>query len=312
VTGQLRRHWRDVDGILLLDKPKGLSSNQALQMVRRIYCARKAGHTGSLDPFATGMLPVCFGQATKVSGQMLDASKTYRVQCRLGTQTSTGDPEGEVIQEADVPQLDHASIARTLRQFTGEIEQVPPMYSALKHQGKRLYKLARQGIEVERKARKVKIFSLSLDSFVSDSLELTVHCSKGTYIRTLVQDLAQAWGTVGYATALRRIEVEPFAASAMVGIEVLEQIRDDALSLQQLLQRPDQALVALPACCLDTQQTKSLRYGQTVALSDAVPGRVRVYGPEDDFVGIGEVDGLGVLHPRRLMSTAGKNLPQGL
>ena len=312
MTGQLRRHWRDVDGILLLDKPKGLSSNQALQVVRRIYCARKAGHTGSLDPFATGMLPVCFGQATKVSVQMLEAAKTYRVQCRLGTQTSTGDPEGEVTDEAQVPQLDRASIVRTLKQFTGEIEQVPPMYSALKHQGKRLYKLARQGIEVERKARKVKIFSLSLDSFVSDSLELTVHCSKGTYIRTLVQDQARAWGTVGHATALRRLAVEPFAASAMVGIEDLEQIRDDASSLQQLLQRPDQALVALPVCCLDSEQTKRLRYGQAVALSDTEPGRVRVYGPQDDFVGIAEVDELGVLRPRRLMSTAGKNLSQGL
>lgn len=301
MSPQFRRQWRDIDGILLLDKPKGMSSNQALQAARRIFNARKAGHTGSLDPFATGMLPLCFGQATKVSGQMLAAAKTYRVQCQLGIQTSTGDPEGEVIQERAVPQLNAASITRTLAEFTGEIEQVPPMYSALKHQGQRLYKLARQGIEVERKPRKIKIFSLSLDSLDSDSMWLTVQCSKGTYIRTLVEDLALAWGTVGYASALRRLSVEPFSESAMVDIEALEQIRDDDLALQQLLLRPDQALLAFAACCLDAQQTERLRYGQTVATTDTEAGRVRVYGPNDEFLGIGELDDAGLLHPRRLM-----------
>ena len=243
MSGQFRRKWRDVDGILLLDKPRGLSSNQALQLARRIYNARKAGHTGSLDPFATGMLPLCFGQATKVSGQMLAASKTYRVQCQLGIQTSTGDPEGEVCLEAEVPQLDETQIARTLATFTGEIEQVPPMYSALKHQGKRLYELARQGIEVERKARKVEIFSLSLDSFATDSLQLTVQCSKGTYIRTLVQDLAQAWGTVGHATALRRLSVQPFAESAMIGIEELEQAQGGSNGPARTVAAPGSGLV---------------------------------------------------------------------
>jgi tRNA pseudouridine55 synthase len=304
MTQQFRRQWRDIDGIVLLDKPEGPSSNQALQAARRIYNARKAGHTGSLDPFATGMLPLCFGQATKVSGQMLNAAKTYRVNCQLGTQTSTGDPEGEVTQVADVPQLDEASIRRTLDEFTGEIEQVPPMYSALKHQGKRLYELARQGIEVERKPRSVRIFSLALDSFAADSLVLTVHCSKGTYIRTLVQDLAQAWGTVGHAIALRRLSVEPFAESAMISMGELERLRDDESGLRQLLLRPDQALLAMPACCLETLQAEQLKFGQKVVTAETQAGRVRVYGPQEDFIGIGEVDAAGILRPVRLMSTA--------
>ena len=304
MSKQFRHQWRDLDGILLLDKPEGLSSNQALQAARRIFNARKAGHTGSLDPFATGMLPLCFGQATKVSGQMLEASKTYRVNCQLGIQTSTGDPEGEITLEADVPQLDESTIVRTLLEFTGEIEQVPPMYSALKHQGKRLYQLARQGIEVERKPRKVEIFSLSLNSFTAESLILTVHCSKGTYIRTLVQDLAQAWGTVGHATGLRRLSVEPFNESAMVDMTQLEQLGEDLPALDELLLSVDQALLHLPACRLDAEQSRQLKFGQRVTTSEPVAGRVRVYGPQDDFIGIGELDDVGVLHPRRLMSTA--------
>ena len=304
MSKQFRHQWRDLDGILLLDKPEGLSSNQALQAARRIFNARKAGHTGSLDPFATGMLPLCFGQATKVSGQMLEASKTYRVNCQLGIQTSTGDPEGEITLEADVPQLDETTIVRTLLEFTGEIEQVPPMYSALKHQGKRLYQLARQGIEVERKPRKVEIFSLSLNSFTAESLILTVHCSKGTYIRTLVQDLAQAWGTVGHATGLRRLSVEPFNESAMVDMTQLEQLGEDLPALDELLLSVDQPLLDLPACRLDAEQSRQLKFGQQVTTSEPVAGRVRVYGPQDDFIGIGELDDVGVLHPRRLMSTA--------
>jgi tRNA pseudouridine55 synthase len=301
VGKQFRHKWRDVDGILLLDKPAGLSSNQALQTVRRIYNARKAGHTGSLDPFATGLLPVCFGQATKISGQMLEAAKTYRVTCQLGVQTGTGDPEGEVIAEAPVPQLQPVDIARTLEKFSGDIEQVPPMYSALKHQGERLYKLARQGIEVKRKPRKVHIFSLELESAEAETMKLKVHCSKGTYIRTLVQDLARDWGTVAHASALRRVAVEPFVDISMTRIDELEALRDEPSALQDLLLTPDRALLSLPACQLEAEASKRLRMGQAVVAPEADKGRVRVYGPDELFLGIGEVDETGTLHPKRLM-----------
>jgi len=214
-----RRTARAVNGILLLDKPAGMTSNQALQAVRRLLGAKKAGHTGSLDPAATGMLPICFGEATKVSSYLLDADKRYRVVARLGEATDTGDADGRVTETAAVPALEAGDWARIFAGFTGRIEQVPPMYSALKHEGRRLYELARRGEVVERKARAVTISALELLEARATRLAFRVACSKGTYVRTLVEDLARAAGTIAHTVSLRRESVAGFAGRAMVTLE---------------------------------------------------------------------------------------------
>ena len=298
MTAKQRIAWRSVDGILLLDKPIGLSSNQALQRARRAYRARKAGHTGSLDPFASGMLPLCFGQATKVSAMLLDSSKRYRVEARLGVRTTTGDPEGEIVERQDVPGLDRAAWEPLLDRFRGDIQQVPPMYSALKHQGRRLYELAREGKEVERPPRDVTIHELTLEALSEDVVELSVHCSKGTYIRSLVEDIAEALGTVAHTTDLRRTAVGPFQDADMVTLEELEA----AESLPPLLP-VDAALMDLPAVDLTEQDASRLINGQVVDVSVSETARVRVYGPERRFLGIGELEPGQGLRPRRLMAT---------
>ena len=218
---QLINNKRDVNGILLLDKPKGLSSNAALQQVKRLYCARKAGHTGSLDPLASGMLPICFGKATKMSQQWLNADKIYHVRAQLGIQTTTGDAEGSIVAEKAVPDLTPKIIEQTLNRFRGEIQQVPPMYSALKHQGQPLYKLARRGITIERLPRAVIIHHLSLLSYENHQLELQVHCSKGTYIRTLIEDIGEALHCGAHVVELRRLSVGNFSAEQMISLEQL-------------------------------------------------------------------------------------------
>jgi tRNA pseudouridine55 synthase len=195
---------RTVNGILLLDKPAGLTSNAALQEVKKLYRARKAGHTGSLDPLATGLLPICFGEATKISGFLLDADKHYRVQCRLGERTNTGDSEGEVLERRPVEAVTEAALREAIEGFLGDIEQIPPMYSALKHKGERLYNLARQGLEVEREPRTVTIYALELLGFTGDHAELMVHCSKGTYVRTLVEDIGEILGCGAHVSAPAR------------------------------------------------------------------------------------------------------------
>lgn len=217
---------RRVDGILLLDKPEGMTSNRALQRVKHLFAARKAGHTGSLDPLATGLLPLCFGEATKVSGFLLEADKRYRVTCRLGITTTTGDREGEPLQRRPVPVLDDAAITAVLQRFIGRIEQVPPMYSALKHKGERLYHLARQGIEVERAPRAVTIHDLVLLARGEEELELEVHCSKGTYVRTLCEDIGEALGCGAHVTALRRTALGPFVDVSMVTLEQVLEVSD--------------------------------------------------------------------------------------
>src|SRR5690606_13644483 len=219
---------RPVDGILLLDKPAGLSSNAALQKVRYLLRAKKGGHTGSLDPLATGMLPICFGEATKVSGFLLDADKHYRVTCRLGVRTDSADADGAVVETAPVPALDAGRVNEVLARFHGDIQQVPPMYSALKYQGRRLYELARAGESVERAARTVTLHALVLDGMTADSLTLDVRCSKGTYVRTLVEDVAAALGTLAHVVALRRLGVGPYEGQAMVTLAELEARRAQA------------------------------------------------------------------------------------
>jgi tRNA pseudouridine55 synthase len=298
-----RRKGRDVHGIVLLDKPAGYSSNQAVQKVRWLFQARKAGHTGSLDPFATGMLPVCLGEASKTAGFMLNASKTYLARARLGQATTTGDIEGEISATAATPTLDQAGIAAVLTGFEGTIRQVPPMYSALKHEGQPLYRLARAGREVPREAREVTIHSLHLVSWEAPLLTFRVTCSKGTYVRTLAEDLAVRLGSCAHLVALRRLEVEPFRESDMVTLERLEALAG-AGRIDDCLLPPDAGLAGWPVVRLDADAARRFGHGNAVDRVTGSPGPVRVYGPDDALLGLGEVMAKGVLRARRLMHLA--------
>ena len=285
-------------GILLLDKPQGLSSSAAVQRVRRVFDRIKAGHTGSLDPLATGMLPICLGEATKVAGYLLDGDKEYRFRMRVGARTATGDLEGEVVERADVPTQLEAALRAVLPAFTGTIEQIPPMYSALKQDGQRLYKLARQGVEVERAPRRVDIRLLELESVDGDEATLRVRCSKGTYVRTLAEDIARAIGSCAHLTMLRRLSVAPFSEAQMVTLEVVE-----ADPRSQRLLPPDAALLHLSEAVLDGEASRRLALGQTVAApGPPEPLLVRTYGPGRDFLGIGQADGAGKVKPVRIFN----------
>ncbi|MCK5120748.1 MAG: tRNA pseudouridine(55) synthase TruB, partial [Methylococcales bacterium] len=239
-----RKSGRNVHGIILLDKRLGVSSNRALQEVRRLFNANKAGHTGSLDPLATGLLPLCFGEATKVSAMMLDDNKRYQVVVKLGVMTDTGDSEGQVIEEKPVPELSLAEIENCLQSFAGEIDQVPPMYSALKHNGRKLYELAREGKTIERKARRISIFELKLLSSTPDTLSLDVFCSKGTYIRSLAEDIGHKLGCGGTVIELRRTQAGQFDISDALTIEQLQALSLDDLTGQLL--DVDQPLQDIP------------------------------------------------------------------
>ncbi len=295
--------WRDVDGILLLDKPEGLSSNAALQRVRRLYRARKAGHTGSLDPLASGLLPVCFGQATKISGMLLDADKTYRATAVLGIRTTTGDAEGEVIEHLPVPALDPARVQAVMDGFLSGYEQVPPMYSALKHEGQRLYRLARQGLEVERRPRPAPIRRLALQELAGDRLAFEVDCGKGTYVRTLVEDLARALGTTAHVGSLRRLRLGSFGAESMQALADLEQAAEgSAAGLESRLLPVDAALAGLPEVRLGAAEQACVLQGQAVFAAGPGGRRVRMYGPEGRFLGVGRMTPEGQrLAPERLM-----------
>lgn len=300
-----REPRRDVDGLLLLDKPRGLTSNAALQRVKRLFRARKAGHTGSLDPLADGMLPLCFGQATKVSGYMLDADKSYRVAANWGTKTDTGDADGAVIATVSKNSLDRDTLEAALAQFRGPIEQIPPMYSALKRDGRRLYELAREGKEVPRDPRPVNIFELEVDDYDPYSPRLRVRCSKGTYIRTLIENIAEAAGSLGHVTELRRVAVYPFQESQMVSLESLETAAEiGMLSLDAHLIPVDDAIADWPAVHLAEQEAYYLRHGHPVTGERAIEvGLVRLYDPNECFIGIGEVLPDGRVAPRRLFVT---------
>jgi tRNA pseudouridine55 synthase len=299
-----RVEWRDVDGILLLDKPVGMSSNQALQRARRLFRARKAGHTGSLDPLASGMLPVCFGSATKVSGFLLDSDKTYRATLALGERTSTGDAEGEVVERSAVPTLDDARVREALGRFVGPYRQVPPMYSALKRDGRPLYELARAGVEVEREARDLTLHRLDLLRLDVRSVEFEVACSKGTYVRTLGEDIARALGTVGHLAALRRLQVEPFGEGPMYDFGTLEAVPDEA-ALDRRLLGADSALRNWPSVQVDATGETDLRHGRPAGC-DGLPGvLVRIYGPGGVFLALGRVDSAGSrVAPERLLAAA--------
>ncbi|MCH8177379.1 MAG: tRNA pseudouridine(55) synthase TruB [Proteobacteria bacterium] len=297
--------FRDVDGILLLHKPVGISSNRALQKVRHLFKANKAGHTGSLDPLASGLLPICFGEATKFSGYLLDAAKYYRAVCQLGKTTRTGDAEGEVIAELPV-QVNRAQIDSVLKQFTGTVKQVPPMYSAIKHKGQRLYHLARIGKEVERPARSIEIYSLNLIDFSDDQLELDIHCSKGTYIRTLVEDIAKAAGTLAHAASLHREQVGDFSAADMLDLPtaVATVDADGPRALRERLMPPDAALASWPDVAIDSLAAGKFSGGQSVPVANAGLGLVRVYDDQKIFLGVGELSTTGKLAPKRIFHAA--------
>lgn len=304
VAGLRKRQRRAVHGILLLDKPERLTSNQALQAVKRLFNARKAGHTGSLDPLASGLLPICLGEATKLSAYLLDADKEYLVSCRLGVRTTTGDAEGEVVEQRPGPALTQTRIEAALAGFRGELAQVPPMYSALKHQGRRLYDLAREGVEVARAPRRVVIHALRLQAFDTDSVTLTVRCSKGTYIRTLMEDIAQALGSCGHVSALRRTALGPYGATLpMHALADLQQFAADTVALDTLLLPPDSAVAQWPEARLGADAAWYFLRGQAVTVPGApLRGWVRAYAAQR-FLGLGEVLADGRITPRRLLST---------
>jgi len=303
-----RVEWRDVSGILLLDKARGSSSNAVLQQARRLFRARKAGHTGSLDPLASGLLPVCFGQATKISGMLLDADKTYQVVAALGTRTATGDAEGEVVETLPVPALDEPAIDAVFERFTGPIEQVPPMYSALKQDGKRLYELARKGIEVPREPRSVRIHALHRTGWDGREISFEVRCSKGTYVRTLVEDMASALGTTGHVTALRRTQLGPFRDERMWTMAELEAlaIEGGEPALDAVLHSPDTAVRHWPEVVLGEAEQAYVLQGQAVFATGPAGAKVRMYGPKRLFLGVGEmtVEGRRVAPVRIMLDLA--------
>ena len=287
------------DGIVLLDKPFGLSSNAALQRVKRLLGASRAGHAGTLDPLATGMLPVCLGQATKVCGELLGATKASRVGLALGISTTTGDLEGEPLARAAVPQLDAATVTERLEDFVGQHEQVPPMHAAIKQNGTPLYRLARAGVTVERRPRRIELYRLTLRECRRDFLEFDVECSKGTYVRVLGEDVAASLGTVGHLTALRRLWVEPFAGAAMVALdELADWTRAGAEDLPPWWLETDSALNGLRRLDLDERGARALRQGKVVELAVAA-GPARVYDPAGQFLGLVEVDAVGHTRVKR-------------
>ena len=295
---------RSVPGILLLDKPFGLSSNQALQRARRCFGRPPAGHTGSLDPLATGMLPICLGEATKIAGLLLGSRKSYLADIGLGRRTATGDAEGEPIEERPVPQLSPSHVQKLLLAFVGSRQQKPPMYSAVHVGGERLYKLARQGIEVDRPARTIAIERIELIELGTASLRIAVECSSGTYIRVLAEEIALALGTVGFVSALRRVWVEPFAGEPLHTLDSLEALAAaDPQDLAGLLLPIERGLAGREAIELDFERARRLSQGQAVAVTGQ-PGPRVVFGPGQRLLGLGELGEDGRLKPRRLFSWA--------
>ena len=295
---------RNVTGILLLDKPVGLTSNAALQKVKVLYQARKAGHTGSLDKAASGLLPVCFGEATKFSGYLLNADKHYRTIFQLGIQTSTGDAEGEVVFRGALQNLTRTRINAVLKQFRGTILQVPPMYSALKHKGQRLYKLAHQGLEVDREPREITVHSMEMLDYRDEDLELEILCSKGTYIRTLAEDIGKELGCGAHVKSLRRIGVGPYSDNNMLTVAELERIAETGLSaLYAELLGIDSVLQDMPAVHLVDPVAYYLCQGQPVMVPRApTRGTLRIYTEEGRFLGVGEVLEDGRVAPKRLVA----------
>lgn len=296
-----RKSGRDVHGIVLLDKRLEVSSNKALQEVRRLLNANKAGHTGSLDPLASGLLPLCFGEATKVSALMLDDDKRYQFTLRLGIMTDTGDSEGSVIKEMPIPTLTEADLLSCFQRFTGPIDQVPPMYSALKHQGKKLYELAREGKTVDRQPRRITIYALNLLSFDQEQITLDVRCSKGTYIRSLAEDIGHDLGCCATVTALRRTAAGIFDIEQAYTWEQLQAMSETEL-LNTLI-AVDVPLKQIPAICLSAEQAICINHGQQIGISGHPPGNVRMYS-DQTFLGLGEILLNDKLAPKKIFNLA--------
>ena len=299
-----RKRGRDIHGVFLLDKPQGMSSNDIMQKVKRIFQANKAGHTGALDPLATGMLPICLGEATKFSQFLLDADKRYLVTAKLGERTDTSDAEGQIVETRDV-NVETSEILTALEQFRGDILQVPTMFSALKHNGKPLYEYARQGITVEREARPITIFKLNFIEYNAPYLTLEVHCSKGTYIRTLVDDLGEALGCGAHVTMLRRTAVADYPTEKMLDWNTLQALAEpqDLSLLDALLLPIDTAVAKLPALTLNESQTQSIGFGQRIKFDNLnrLQGQVRLFSHENRFLGVAVIDENNVIRPQRLV-----------
>jgi tRNA pseudouridine55 synthase len=302
-----RTKGRDVNGILLLDKPVGMTSNEALQMVKRLFRANKAGHTGSLDRLASGLLPLCFGEATKFSGFLLDADKRYVATCRLGIRTTTGDAAGEIVESRPVPDLNRPALESVLAAFRGRIEQTPPMFSAVKHRGQRLYELAYQGIEIERRPRNVTIHDLELLGATRDEFIIRVACTKGTYIRTLAEDIGARLGCGAHVASLRRTGAGPFREEEMVTMAELDAMAGEGgmQALDATLLGVDAALRDQPAVTLVESAAYYFRQGQPVVVPRApTEGLVRAYHQNGTFLGVGEVLDDGRIAPRRLLAAS--------
>ena len=299
-----RKRGRDIHGVFLLDKPQGMSSNDIMQKVKRIFQANKAGHTGALDPLATGMLPICLGEATKFSQFLLDADKCYLVTAKLGERTDTSDAEGQIVESREV-KVKTPEILTALEQFRGNILQVPTMFSALKHNGKPLYEYARQGITVEREARPITIFELNFIEYNAPYLTLEVHCSKGTYIRTLVDDLGEVLGCGGHVAMLRRTAVADYPTEKMLDWHALQSLAEqqDLALLDALLLPMDTAVAKLPALTLDENQTQGIGFGQRIKFDNPnrLQGQVRLFSHENRFLGVAVIDENNVIRPQRLV-----------
>ena len=299
-----RKRGRDIHGVFLLDKPQGMSSNDIMQKVKRIFQANKAGHTGALDPLATGMLPICLGEATKFSQFLLEADKRYLVTAKLGERTDTSDAEGQIVETRDV-NVKTSEILTALEQFRGDILQVPTMFSALKHNGKSLYEYARQGITVEREARPITIFELNFIEYNAPYLTLEVHCSKGTYIRTLVDDLGEVLGCGAHVTMLRRTAVADYPTEKMLDWNALQALAEsqDLSLLDALLLPMDTAVAKLPTLTLNESQTQGIGFGQRVKFDNpnSLQGQVRLFSHENRFLGVAVIDENNVIRPQRLV-----------
>ncbi|HLD16123.1 MAG TPA: tRNA pseudouridine(55) synthase TruB [Coxiellaceae bacterium] len=294
---------RLVNGLLIYDKPPALSSNQALQEVKRLFFARKAGHGGSLDPLATGMLIICLGEATKFSQFLLEADKQYTTTAQLGVQTTTGDSEGDVVETRPIPSLTHAQVEKVLAQFRGKISQVPSMYSALKYQGKPLYEYARKGIDIARESRDIMIYDLQLVELTPESLRLSIRCSKGTYIRTLVEDIGKAIGCGAHVSALRRDAIGPFSAEQMVTREQIQKAAEQSACDQYLI--PTETLVQhWPSLNITSMMAFYMQQGHAVQVPKApTSGWVRLNDKSGQFIGVGEVLPDGRIGPKRILKT---------
>ena len=300
---KIKHKRRHIDGILLLDKPKGITSNHILQRVKRLFNAEKAGHSGTLDPMATGMLPICFGEATKFAGQLLDNYKSYQFTCKLGEKSSTGDQEGEIIETAALPKdLTKEALEAVFNQFLGEISQIPPMVSALHHEGKRLYELAREGIEVERKSRQITIEALTLDEITEETFTATVTCSKGTYVRVLAEDIALALGSLGHLVMLRRTSIHPFEDEVMVSFETLEALAEQFESLDKLLLPMDRAVIDLPLLTFNAEDSARILHGQRIHIEGTLDSNLyRLYSVDNQFLGIGAPNTPTSIGPKRII-----------